>query len=255
MDSLKSLIAWAISPVVLCLLLQIPGWILCRTRWRRIGIGLIGVGTAVLLIGSLPVVSFHTNRSREAAHPPLQLESALDPSRPVLAVVLGTGFNPDPELPANSRVSGTFLARLTEGVRVIRNHPDARLLVSVANPDASPQTKREFITALAAILAIDPTRIDLITDARSTADEVRSTAKIHRPGEQLVVVTSASHMPRAIKLFTTADLSPTPAPSDFHYPRQGSPDDKPWKQWIPSGEATGSTHQLLYETLAGFARS
>jgi uncharacterized SAM-binding protein YcdF (DUF218 family) len=67
-------------------------------------------------------------------------------------------------------------------------------------------------------------------------------------------VTSASHMPRAIMLFSTANLSPTPAPSDFHYPRQGSPNDKTWQQWIPTGEATGSTHQLLYETLASFAR-
>ena len=253
-ETIKSIIAWAISPVILALLIQIVGWILWRLKRRRLALVLVALGSVLLLVGSLPIISFHTNRSREAEYPPLNPSSTLDPARPVLVVVLGTGFNPDPELPPNSRVSGTFLTRLVEGVRIHRNHHGTRLLVSVANPDATPQAKHEFMDDMNGLLALEPDQVDLLTEAESTADEARLTAKHRRPGEQVVVVTSAGHMPRAIRLFAAAGLSPIPAPCDFHYPRAGSPEDKAWKRWIPDGDAVGATRQFLYELFASFAK-
>lgn len=254
METVKSIAAWAISPVILSLLLQLPGWLLWKLGRRKPGLILIGAGTVLLLLGSLPILSFHTNRNQEAKHPPLLNPVALASDRPALAVVLGTGFNPDPELPANSRVSGTFLARLIEGVRLQRGHPNGRLLVSVANEKADPAAKQSFLNDLIRLLALDPQRVSLITDARSTADEVRLAARQRREGEQIIIVTSAGHMPRAMNLFTAAGLAPTPAPCDFNYPRAGSPQEKAWKRWTPTGDAIGSTQQLLYEFLAGFAR-
>jgi uncharacterized SAM-binding protein YcdF (DUF218 family) len=253
-EAIKSIIAWAISPLVIALIFQSLAWCLWRMKRRKPAVILLAAGFTVLLIGSLPVLSFGANRNREFVYRPLDPAKDLDSARPVLAFVLGTGFNPDPWLPPNSRVSGTFLARLLEGVRICHARPDARLLVSVANKDADPMDKRLFLAAMTEILSLDPARVELVTEAESTDDEARLVTPHLKDGRQLVLVTSASHMPRAMKIFSNGSMQPAAAPTDFHYPRDGSAEDKPWERWIPSSNGIGSTHQWLYETLASFAR-
>jgi uncharacterized SAM-binding protein YcdF (DUF218 family) len=76
------------------------------------------------------------------------------------------------------------------------------------------------------------------------------TADRRREGEQVIVATSASHMPRAIITFADQDLDPIAAPTDFHYPRAESASNKPWKQWIPSSGGHGECQKWLYESVA-----
>lgn len=250
MENLKSVAAWAISPLIIGLTLQALGWCLWPTRRRKPAVILLAAGFGVLVIGSLPVLSFGANRAREFTHRPLDPAADLDPGQPVLVFVLGTGFNPDPWLPPNSRVSGTFLSRLLEGYRIYHSRTDARLVVSVANEDADPKDKQAFLTAMTDLLSLDPQRVDLVTEAESTDDEARLLASRLRTGEQLVLATSASHMPRAMTIFKDAGMNPKAAPADFHYPRAGSPEDKAWKQWIPAADGIGGNHQMLREAIA-----
>lgn len=250
MEDLKLIIAWAISPLIIGMGLQLAGWGMWLWKRKRVAFACWGVSLLVLLIGSLPVLSYEANRSREFHHEPLNLTGDLDPAHPVVAVVLGTGFNPDPWLPQNSRVSGTAHARFLEGVRIYRNRPDVRLLVSVANDEADPADKAAFLDEMIKLLALDPARVELVTEAESTEDEARLAIKHVKDGEQVVVVTSAGHMPRAMTIFADADLKPIAAPCDFWYPRAGSPHEKKWKQWIPSSGGIGGTRQMLYEGLA-----
>ena len=201
-----------------------------------------------LLLGSLSGWTYNQRRQAEFMYPPLlanKMENV--PSAP-LVVVLGTGFNSDPELPFTSQVSGTFLARLIEGVRVHRLYPDSRLVVSIAGR-ADEKDKRQFFAHMASLLSLDPQRIDLITTAKSTGDEVVATQALSQ-GQPTIVVTSAGHMLRAMTLFSSANLSPIAAPTDFGFPRAGSPNDIVWQRWIPSTDGIGSNHQWLYERVA-----
>ena len=222
-------------------------WLKQRRGWFTF---LTAIAFLILIVGSLPVFSFDSNRNREFKHRPLDPSVDLDGGRPVLIYVLGTGFNPDPELPPNSRVSGTFLSRLLEGYRIYRSRSDTRLLVSIANEDANPKDKQAFLTEITELLSLDPKRVELVTDAESTEDEARLLKGHLRENEQLVLAASGSHMPRAMATFRAATYRPHAAPTDFHYPRPGSPEDKVWKPWIPSADGINDSHQWLREALA-----
>ena len=95
-------------------------------------------------------------------YPPLHADKIENKPTAPLVVVLGTGFNSDPELPFTSQVSGTFLARLLEGVRVHRLYPDSKLVVSIAGR-ATENDKREFFSQMTKLQSLDPEKILLIT--------------------------------------------------------------------------------------------
>lgn len=255
METLKLFIAWALSPLIITMALQILAWGLWARKRRRFALGLLAGSLAFLLVGSLPVFSYERNRTREYVFEPLDLDGdALSPDRPALVVVMGTGFNPDPWLPPNSRVSGAAHARFLEAVRIYRSRPGARLLVSVADIDVEPAEKRKYLDAMVEWFRLAPERVDLVTKAECTEDEATLAAEHRREGERLVVVTTAGHMPRAMKIFGAAGLEPIAAPCDFNLPRKGSPEDKWWKKWIPSAYGVMGTQAMLYEWVAGLKK-
>lgn len=243
-------VAWALSPLIIAMGLFLVGLVfhLLKSR-RRLAFGFWIAGALILLAGSLPVLSYERNRAREYLYTPLPLDN-MDTERPLAVIVLGTGFNPDPWLPGNSQVSPGFHARFLEGVRIFRHHPESKLIVSVANPEASRGEKEQFLTFMIELLALDKDRVVLISDAESTDDEARLARDLTEEGGQIVLATSAGHMPRAMEIFTKAGFEPVAAPCDFSHPREGSPNDKVWKRWIPSEGGVGATRQLLYETVA-----
>ncbi|MBC7967316.1 MAG: YdcF family protein [Fuerstia sp.] len=248
MDTFKLFVASLLSPLLISLICQTLGWLIWLRRKSRYSTSFILAGTFILLIGGLSGLTHERRRSLEYIHPPLDIATDLRPDKPVLAVVLGTGFNSDPELPANCQVSSTFHARLLEGVRIYRSHPQTRLLVSIAG-DADAAKKQQFIEQMTQLLQLDPSRVAIFTDAKSTSDEAEEVSKRHK-GEQVVVITSASHMVRAFQIFEDEDLSPIAAPAEFWFKRAGSPDEKIWPRWIPSTDGINSNHQWLYERIA-----
>jgi uncharacterized SAM-binding protein YcdF (DUF218 family) len=247
-DAFKYVVATLLSPLWIVLLIQL---IALGLWWRtRPTAALWTFATAfwVLVLGSLSGWTYQQRREAEFVYPPLPAERMENgPSAP-LVVVLGTGFNSDPELPFTSQVSGTFWARLLEGVRVHRLYPDSKLVVSIAGR-ATESDKQEFLAQTTKLLALDPQKILLITSAKSTDDEVIAVKELG-VDQSTIIVTSAGHMPRAMMLFEAAELSPIAAPTDFGFARAGSPSDKIWQRWIPSTDGIGSNHQWLYETVA-----
>ena len=247
-DAFKNLVATLLSPLWVALLIQLLAIGFWARKRPTAALRTFAVAFAVLLLGSLSGWTYNQRRQAEFQYPPLHADKIENvPSAP-LVVVLGTGFNSDPELPFTSQVSGTFLARLLEGVRVHRLYPDSRLVVSIAGR-ADEKDKRQFFSQMTSLLSLDPQRIDLITTAKSTDDEVVATKALSQ-GQPTIVVTSAGHMPRAMTLFASANLTPIAAPTDFGFPREGSPNDKIWQRWIPSTDGIGSNHQWLYERVA-----
>ena len=248
METFKLIVASFLSPMLICLSLQVVGWLIYLRRQSRVSLQIIATGTLVLIIGGLSGFTYENARAREHAYRPLNVTTSLDKDQPALIIVLGTGFNPDPELPPNSQVSSTFHARLLEGVRILRQHPNSQLLVSIAG-EADAETKRGFFDQMIELLQLDPSRVSIMTAAESTADEADEAAR-QRTNDQIVVVSSAGHMMRAMEIFTDKGLEPVAAPCEFWFPRAGSPQDKIWPRWIPSTNGINSNHQWLYETAA-----
>ena len=88
------------------------------------------------------------------------------------------------------------------------------------------------------------------TEAESTDDEARLAGSLVATDRQVALATSAGHMPRAMAIFAKAGFDPLAAPCDFSRPREGSSEDRLWKQWLPSEGGAGATQQMLYEAVA-----
>ena len=246
MEFFKAIVAACLSPLVLALLLQLSGWLLLARR-RGAAMRLIAAGTALLLLGSLGGWTYERRRDAEFRYAPLKISQL--PAEQALIVVLGTGFNPDPELPANSQVGGAFLSRLLEGVRLWRAQPSSELMISIAGP-ATDQQKQQFWQQMQVLLGLQQAEVTLLTTAESTLDEAELVAG-WGSGRLVLLATSASHMPRAVQIFSDEGLRVLAAPSDYGMPRRGSVRDRRWPQWVPSVDGLASNHGWLYEQAAG----
>jgi uncharacterized SAM-binding protein YcdF (DUF218 family) len=245
-ETFKALVAACLSPLVIALGMQVTGWACCR-RSPRCGRVLLALGTTVLFLGSLAGFTYDARRAAEFQYSPLSVGAL--PDGPLQIVVLGTGFNPDPQLPANSRVGGTFLARLLEGVRILRVTPKSQLIVSIAG-ETPVAAKEQFWAEMRPLLGIESADTVLLTTAESTLDEAQLVKQLN-DGRPLVLATSAGHMPRAVRIFTDEGLQVLPAPTDYGFVRAGSTKDRIWPRWIPSTDGLGSNHAFLYELFAG----
>lgn len=133
-------------------------------------------------------------------------------SYPVL--VLGGGHTNDPGLLPHQRLSPVALARLTEGMRQCRLAKGSVLILS--GYSQSGQTSVAETMALAAVsLGINPKDTLMMTKPGTTWHEAQEYKKRFGSSGKFLLVTSASHMPRAMETFKDAGLDPIPAPAEF----------------------------------------
>jgi uncharacterized SAM-binding protein YcdF (DUF218 family) len=209
----KKLVSPFLMPVPFCLALVLVGLaLLWFTRRQRAGKCLATLGAVALLLLGYGAVSGRLLATLERRHAPVTDVSAAA-GRVRWVVVLGGGSSSDAELPAAMRLSEGSLARLIEGIRLQRQLPGCHLLLSggsVFGSDPDAETMR----ALAVELGVDAASLELdpvSPDTETQAEVVRA-----RLGtDEFYLVTSASHMARALALFRKAGTNPLPAPTHF----------------------------------------
>jgi uncharacterized SAM-binding protein YcdF (DUF218 family) len=209
----KKLVAPFLMPVPFCIALVLLGLVLLWfTRRQRGGKWLATLGASALLLLGYGAVSSRLLATLERQHAPV-VDVSATAGRVRWVVVLGGGSSADEGLPAVMRLSEGSLARLVEGVRLQRQLPGARLLLSggsVFGSDPDAETMR----ALAVELGVDPAALELDTVSPDT--ETQAEVVHARLGaEEFYLVTSASHMTRALALFRKAGTNPLPAPTHF----------------------------------------
>jgi uncharacterized SAM-binding protein YcdF (DUF218 family) len=228
---LKKFIAFWLMPLPASLLLAGVGlWLIRRGRRPRLGRALIATAAGIVLILSNSLVSKALMRSLQERHPPV---AEFVPGRPLPAevarvryvVVLGGGNGYSPAVSPNNLLSSSAISRLTEGVRITRAVPEARLIVTGGGPEGRP-THAEVLARAAIQLGIDPSRIIRSEEGRDTEDEANRVARI-ASGAPVAVATSAWHLPRAMALFRSAGVDALACPSDYHAHADDpiSPDD------------------------------
>ncbi len=217
---LKKGVSFWLMPLSVCLVLMCTGlWCLRSERRARLGRGLSIAGVLLLLVFSHNRVSYWLVRSLEtsyAAIPELRIgepvPTALGRCRYV--VVLGGGHGDVAGLSATNRLSPNALARLVEGVRLLRAlPPEAKLIVS--GPAVGRNPSHAAVLAQAArALGVAPERMLEIETARDTEDEAYAVRTL--VGDvPVALVTSAWHLPRAAALFRKAGVDALPCPTDF----------------------------------------
>jgi uncharacterized SAM-binding protein YcdF (DUF218 family) len=219
MFALKKFISFWLMPLPFCLTLLTAGLILLMlTKRVRLARGLLAAGVISLGLFSNKVVSMALVRPIEASFPPIPELIAgqgvpLDLGRCRYVVVLGSGHSDAAGFSANNQLSSAGLARVVEGVRLLKALPDARLVLSGGGEPGYP-SHAAVLERVAAQFGVQPERILRIENARDTEDEAQALRGLIGPAP-IALVTTAWHLPRATALFQAAGFKILPCPTGY----------------------------------------
>lgn len=239
--TLKKYIGGFILPLPLLLLLMALGIaLLWFSRYQRTGKTLVSVSWLVLLLLSLQPVADGLLKPIENKYPTWR------GTQPVsYIVVLGGGYTWNPDWAPSSNLINNSLPRLNEAVRLWRMNPGAKMIFTGAAAQNNPVTTAEAGARVAETLGVPRSDIITLGSPKDTEEEAAA-VKAAIGDVPFLLVTSASHLPRAMIFFQQAGLHPLPAPANQL--AIASPLNA-WERIIPSPVWLMHSDRVGYETL------
>lgn len=153
--------------------------------------------------------------------------------------VLGSGHVSNPKFPLSSQLEINGLVRVIEGIRLYKQSKQCKLIFSgFAGRDSISEAKINGKMAIA--MGVKPEDIILLETPRDTYEEAVAD-KTATGNATVILVTSASHMPRAIALFEKAGVHVIPAPTDFEVKKM----EPYWR--FPSAEGLECSEKAFHE--------
>jgi len=242
-----------LMPLSLLVLAGLAGVILLFTRYWRWGRGLLIVTVTALYLASWEPTASRLLAPLEQRHPALLDPAGLaeEQEPPVTdIVVLGHGHRLDPRLPVTAQANADGVARVLEGVRLQRHFPDSTLwLTGGAVRGDTPNSA--VLRRLMDEVGLGAGAIEGLTGPRNTAEEARAMAeRLDDEAGAIILVTEASHMPRAMGLFRGEGLEPIPAPTRHRVrAREPGAGAHPGHGMRPSAHALHMTERAFHEYL------
>jgi uncharacterized SAM-binding protein YcdF (DUF218 family) len=242
MFMLKHFLGSFATPLMLALVLCVAA-ALCRARGRRRGATWFLCSAAVILyLGSLIAVGEALLGPLESQYPPLGADAQLQNIGAI--VVLGSSYTPRDSIPVTGALDADGLARVVEGLRLARLLPGVRLVVSGGAPPGFAAGALGY-AALARAFGIADASLVILQSPLDTAAEARAVAALLN-GAPFVLVTSAAHMPRAVRLMQRAGQHPIPAATAQ---RVGGSPGRGLHRWLPTSAGMRDTEIALHEYL------
>ncbi|MBA2709266.1 MAG: YdcF family protein [Tatlockia sp.] len=154
-------------------------------------------------------------------------------------VVLSAGQAEIKNFPINDLVYGSGIKRLIEGLRIYRQLPQSKILLSGGGFDYEiPEATN--LAELAIWFKIPAKDLVLEKTSKNTIGQIKAIKQLIHD-EPFYLVTSAIHMPRSLCLCRTYGLNPIAAPTDYTFYWN----DKLWPiRYLPN------THNLFYLSIA-----
>ncbi|MFP1748778.1 envelope biogenesis factor ElyC [Lonsdalea quercina] len=241
---LKKYVGSLLQPLPLLLLLMgIALLLLWFTHRQKTGRVVLTVSWLMLTLLSLQPVADRLLLPLESSYPTWHPGQ----QRVGFIVVLGGGYTFNPEWAPSSNLVGNSLARVTEGIRLYHANPGAKLIFTGAAAKGNPVTSASTAARVAESLGVPAEDILQVGTARDTSEEAAGTARW--VGQQpFLLVTSANHLPRAMRFFEGQGLHPIPAPANQL--AITSPLN-PWEKLFPSALYLSHSERAWYETLGG----
>jgi len=224
----KKFLSRIFFPLPLCCELLIVGVLLLwLSKRQRVAKSLVSMGVVLLLLVSNAQIGDLLVSPLESMYPPLADPSALrnDSQAPVRWVAVLGG--------------GPIHSRFMEGARVQRALSNSRLLLSVGDDEGSIHDAIE----MARLIGLRREDLIFIQDVKNTREEVDRMSQIIG-SDRFVLLTSASHMPRAMALFHEAGMDPLPAPIEYLVKSRSS-----YENWVPSSSSLQLSERAIYEYL------
>ena len=241
MFELKKVVSSLLMPLPAMLILGFLGLILIMFTARR------KLGSLIILVSLCGtfLISFQPLSSRLLM--PLERQySAFLPINETIdyVMVLGGGHVVDDQVPPTSELSRASLMRLSEGIRILRMYPGAKLILS-GYAGGTDVSHARVMAKVALALGVSKPDIILLETAKDTWEEARQAAAFVQ-SKKLVLVTSASHMKRALNEFESAGLSPYPAPTNFLAQKEM---EQAWQKYTPQSRYLEQTESYWHETM------
>jgi len=243
---LSKLIPLFIYPagLLFCVLLAATGLLFAR-RLKAARI-LLAAALLVVIAAGNDWTAYTLIRSLENDHPPLSVEQTPDAD---VIVVLGGGLG----LPIPPRLHpdlGPSADRLLHGFRLYRAGKAPRILLTGGNVFPEPGLESESVYAreLLETWGVPASAVELETESRNTIENARYSARIlkKRGWDDVLLVTSATHMHRALLAFRSAGIDAVPAPTDFIAVDSHRPEIL---GLVPNAGALSGTTHALHEYL------
>ncbi|MGO1396644.1 MAG: ElyC/SanA/YdcF family protein [Halomonas sp.] len=193
---LKTLIAQLFMPLPITILLVVIGLIIYRLGHHKFGGGVVLSGFVFLLLLSWGPVA-----ERLLAPFEHRYSAVIDWPRGEeidTVVVLGGGWSPGLDVSLTGQLGDSSVARLMEGIRLWQQQPESTLLVTGASRHGDGMPIAQGYARAAITLGVPPTQLQVIGTPTDTAQEAQAVREQLGEGAGVLLVTSASHMPRAV---------------------------------------------------------
>lgn len=234
---LKKIVSRMFFPIPLVLELLVLGFLF--KKWRR---PLILTAIVLLYLFSCGPFSYMILRPLEGQYDPVNAVMVNKEIRWI--VVLSGGSRDHKTLTPEDCLEAETLKRLLEGMRLSRLLPGAKLILS-GGSFKGETSDAVLMQRVAREYGVNQERILLETESWDTADEARL-LKARLGKEPFYLVTTASHMPRAVRIFARAGTRPLAAPTDFQAIKIGQLDIL---DFIPQTASLSRTETAFYEYL------
>jgi uncharacterized SAM-binding protein YcdF (DUF218 family) len=240
---LKSVAAQWLMPLPISMILLCLGGLLYAWRCRRLALGAAGLATLGLLLASFGPTAERLLAPLETRYPPMQQL----PAMPLDAIViLGGGWQPNAPYSAVGKLSESSALRLMEGLRLSQQASALPVVVSGASRDTQQVPIAIGYAEAAGALGVPQERLVVLAAPTDTGQEAQAVKRAFGEGARIVLVTSASHMPRAMRHFQAAGLVPMAAPT--HYLSDSFATTN-LAYWVPSARHLRKTERAIYEAL------
>jgi uncharacterized SAM-binding protein YcdF (DUF218 family) len=184
--------------------------------WKRPRLAktLVLVTFLLLFIGGNRYVASTVALSLEWQYMPQEVSEPVD-----AIIILGGGT--EPAIPPRQSIEVNAAGdRVIYGAVLARQFPNARVIVSGGDIDfldTAASTPAADMADLLELLGITPERILIQGSSQNTFEDAQLTCEIIEENgfENVLLVTSATHMPRSMKVFTAAGCPVTAMPTDF----------------------------------------
>ena len=230
--------ALILPPLSLALLAGVGLWLIGRRpvlgRW------LVGAALALLVLLSIPVVA---DALAAASEPYAPLSPTAVVEGDVIVVLSGGIRRPAPGMPAS--LYPVTLERLAGGAALARR-TGLPMLLSGGTVERGPAEAEVMQATLRADFGLEARFLERVS--RTTHENAVETARVLRAAglRRVVLVTSSSHMRRAVLEFRAAGLEVTAAPV-----ASASARGRDLSDWLPRPVALTTSYEVLYECAGG----